>query len=908
MPGRTKRFADPSRPTGRAISPVLSRQSNPCRRIRAIRVASSTGAGLLLTVGRAEEASALIDRALAIDQANSQAFAVQSVIAVTRNEKERALALAQKAVALDGRSPSARVALSYAQQAFFDVKGARTSLEEAVSFAPENALAWARLSELWLSSKYVGKALDAAQRALDLNPRLARTQTVLGFARLVQIEIGAAKEAFKKAIRLDQADPLPRLGLGLAKIRDGKLKEGRSEIEIAVSLDPNNSLLRSYLGKAYFEEKREKQASEQFRIAKELDPMDPTPWFYDAIQKQTLNRPVEAIEDLQKSMALNNNRAVYRSRLLLDEDLAARGVSLARVYDDLGFQWLALSEGWKSLETDPANHSAHRFLADSFFSLPRHEIARVSELLQSQLLQPVNILPIQPQLAESRTFFGGGAGPRDASYNEYTSLFERDRLSLLLGGVGGERGTFSDEVVQSGTVGRYSYSVGQFHSETDGFRPNNWERSNIYQAFTQASITPRTSVQAEYRHSEFRSGDLYAFFDPQAFSLLSNDQNRGDQFRFGVHHSFAPQSDLIGSFMYGTRKADSYVAYPDRFPYDYKEDASGYGVELQHIYRAERFSLIAGFGYFDTDSNRTFTLFDFPVPGMNFESPSKPDVSHTNFYLYSHLNFPANVTWTLGVSVDWFKGGAYELDTRQPNPKLGVTWTPFPGTTLRGAVFRTLKRTLLTNQTVEPTHVAGFNQFFDDGEGTDAWRYGVGLDQKLSEHLFAGVEYSWRDLDIPFQEASPGLPVSTRDGHERLGRAYLYWAPHPWFSVGPEYQYERFEYSPDLPIGNLLTLDTHRVGLGVGFYHPRGIFARVRPTFVVQTGDIWDHNLQLAHADSNFVTLDASIGYRLPKRLGLIEIEARNLFDEGFRFQDTWPQNPRITPGRCILTRWTLSF
>jgi hypothetical protein len=50
-------------------------------------------------------------------------------------------------------------------------------------------------------------------------------------------------------------------------------------------------------------------------------------------------------------------------------------------------------EGWKSVEVDPASDSAHRLLADSYAALPRHEVARVSELLQAQLLQPLNITP-----------------------------------------------------------------------------------------------------------------------------------------------------------------------------------------------------------------------------------------------------------------------------------------------------------------------------------------------------------------------------------------------------------------------------------------------------------------------------------------------------------------------------------
>ena len=185
------------------------------------------------------------------------------------------------------------------------------------------------MSELELSRGDLDAALEAAKKAEALNPTLARTQTVLGFAYLTRIEVERAKKAFEHAIRGDPADPLPRLGMGLAKIRDGDLEGGTREIETAASLDPNNSLVRSYLGKAYFEEKRGGLAETEFEQAKLLDPEDPTPWFYDAIQKQTTNRPVEALHDLERAIALNDNRAVYRSRLLLDQDLAARSAARA---------------------------------------------------------------------------------------------------------------------------------------------------------------------------------------------------------------------------------------------------------------------------------------------------------------------------------------------------------------------------------------------------------------------------------------------------------------------------------------------------------------------------------------------------------------------------------------------------
>ena len=162
--------------------------------------------------------------------------------------------------------------------------------------------------------------------------------------------------------------------------------------------------MRSYVGKAYYEENtgaRERLAGTQLEMAKQLDPNDPTPWRDHAVRKQTENRPVEALKDVQQSIELNDERAVYRSRLLLDEDLAARSTSLARIYSDLSFKQLAQVQGWRSLQADPTNFSAHRFLSDSYLTQPRHEIGRLSELLQSQLWQPLNLTPLQPQIGET---------------------------------------------------------------------------------------------------------------------------------------------------------------------------------------------------------------------------------------------------------------------------------------------------------------------------------------------------------------------------------------------------------------------------------------------------------------------------------------------------------------------------
>jgi tetratricopeptide (TPR) repeat protein len=865
---------------------------------------------LLVAVGRVDQADADIKRALRLAPNDSNALALQSIIAVVQNEKDQALNVAQRAVEAAPGSATAWIALSYARQARFDLEGARASLEKAVQLDPKNALAWARLAELWSSFGRLDQALKAAQKAVILEPDLSRTQTVLGFAYLTEVKTTQAKEAFAKAIALDQADPLPRLGLGLAKIREGDLDEGRREIEVAASLDPNNSIVRSYLGKAYYEEKRIPLDEHQYIIAEELDPKDPTPWFYDAIAKQTTNRPVEALQDMEKAIELNDNRAVYRSRLSLDSDLAARSASLGKIYTDLGFQQLALVEGWKSVNTDSTNYSAHRFLADSYSALPRHEIARVSELLQSQLLQPINTTPIQPRLGESNLFLISAQGPGALSFNEFNPIFNRDGITLQTSGLVGENSTYGGEAVASGIYEKTSFSVGGFHFSTDGFRENADQRDEIANVFVQQEVTPDTSLQAEYRYRDLEQGDVQQrFFPEDFFSALRNEEER-HTFRLGARHAFSPGAILLGSFIY--QDSDGRVRIndiPDPGSFiDDKFPQTAFSGELQHLFRSRYLNLRTGAGYVDVD-RKDDTTFRFPGPDpIEIRSVTDEDLQAFNAYAYADVNVLRNVTATLGLSFDSLSGDG-DVDKDQVNPKFGITWTPFAGTTLRAAVFRVLKRTLLNDQTLEPTQVAGFNQFFDDFNLTEAWRYGGAIDQKFTSSLFGGVEFSKRDLTFPeLFIADPSNPVKQDvDFNEYLGRAYLFWTPHPWLALRAQYIFERFERGVFGPT----ELDTQRVPLGIGFFHPSGLSASLTATHWDQDGTFtffFDPSVPFRPGSDDFWTVDTAVSYRLPKRYGFISVGVTNLFDEEFNFFEVDFDNPTIQPTRMVFARVTLAF
>ena len=844
---------------------------------------------------------------------------MQTIIAVAQNENEKALTVAQQAVGAAPRSATPLIALSYAQQSKFNLEGARVSLEKAVELEPRNALAWARLAELHSSFGHLDHAFSAAQEAVTLEPNLSRTQTVLGFAYLTQVKTVEAKDAFEKAITLDQADPLPRLGLGLAKIREGDLHEGSRDIEVAASLNPNDSLIRSYLGKAYYEEKRTGLDEREYVTAKGLDPQDPTPFFYGAIQKQTTNRPVEALQDLQKAIELNDNRVVYRSRLLLDSDLAARSASLARVYTDLGFQELALVEGWKSVNTDPSNFSAHRFLADSYSVLPRHEIARVSELLQSQLLQPLNMTPIQPQLAESNLFLISAGGPGALSFNEFNPLFNRNGITAQAGSILGERNTYAGEGIVSGIYENTAFSVGGLHFTTDGWRKNADQKDDIANVFLQHELSPKTSVQAEYRHRDFESGDLKLNFLPNDFSRSFEDNITTDTYRLGLRHAQSPSSIFLGSFMYQNRDQRGHDEPTPISTIDVqRRNHTGISSEIQHLFRSPIVNLTSGFGYFDVDGAENIRLeLNLPPPpsgpGPQTISDSiNKDVRHFNVYTYANFSLLKDVTITLGGSGDFYdpKSSSAEKNN-QFNPKAGIVWNPFPSTTVRAAAFRVLRRTLITNQTLEPTQVAGFNQFFDDNDinGVRSWRYGGAVDQKFSLNLHGGVEYTRRDMSVPYEDLTV-TPTQIRraDWVEQLARAYLFWTPHPWLALRAAYQYEEFERAKEFTIF-LRRLKTHSVPLGATLIHPSGFSASLQTTYYHQHGTLFPQGGESFFSDtSDFWLVDAGLSYRLPKRYGFVTVGVKNLADKKFKYQETDFKNPNIQPSRMAFAQITLAF
>ncbi|MGI9504693.1 MAG: tetratricopeptide repeat protein, partial [Geminicoccaceae bacterium] len=861
-------------------------------------------AAILLTVGRFEEAEAAITRALAQDEDAADAYAVRTIIHVTRNERAQALRDADRAVQLAPNSSTALIAQSYARQAGFDLEGARESLRSAVEKNPNDALAYARLAEIELSFADYDRANEAARQATTLAPNLARTQTVLGFSKLAEIDTDAARKAFARAIAQNSADPLPHLGFGLATIRDGFLEAGRRDLEIAASLDPNNALIRSYLGKAYFEEKRGPKDATQFDLAKKLDPNDPTPWFYDAIRKQTENRPVEALRDLEKAIELNDNRAVYRSSLLLDRDRAARGVSLARVYDDLGFEQLAVRLATKSISLDPTNHSAHRFLSDAYARRPEHEIARLSLLRTAKLLQTSNFSPVLPTQTATDLNIVTNIGPQSVSNNEFNSLFERDGLRLHGLGFIGNNSSWGEELAVNMISNSLSISAGQFKSDTDGFRKNFGIENEIYNIFAQLFVSKNLNIQAEYTGINNKNGDINLQFDPDVFSDRDNNSLSEDNFRIGAAYRFNTANTMLLSVQRNNSRTNN-QRFIDTISFgtivdDVDLDEKGSQIEIQNIFSKGNSSSIIGFGYTDFSADRNINTIsnigDFLI---------EEDLNSENFTIYYYQYFSPidNFSVDFGLSYDNLE--EENFDVKQFNPKLGIQWAPFKWAQIRAAAFQSVKRQFILDTTLEPTQVAGFNQYRDDFNLTESNFYGLGFDFDIAWGANVGAEIFRRDSKVP---------TSTGSIDQRVDNAHLYYyqpiGKRFSLTVEPELEYTNFDApSTNVPqkIRNVV------LPVGIRYFGVAGLIAGLEVNFVHQRVNQLEVGGASSRLNENFFTVDANAGWRDPKGNYLFELEARNIFDQNFNFRDQnfrtfRERSARFIPDATFLAKLTVSF
>ncbi|MGF1450709.1 MAG: TonB-dependent receptor domain-containing protein [Opitutales bacterium] len=408
-------------------------------------------AQLRLATGHVEAAEALLGR-----RQDGPAQALREVIAVVRGQPITS--------AEPPKGASHWLARSYSLQANGRLDAAREAAKAATELAHDFGYAWVRLAQLHFSFADYAAMGTALERADALSPSNPIAFVLRGFRSAAANSPKEARTAFERAIALDPSVAEAWLGRGLIEFQQGNEARGLRYVQAAAALEPTRSLLRSYLGKAFAEQDffarfdlGEARAPENFRkaaaeleLAKDLDPADPTPWLYNSLLLRATNRYNEAVGELQQSLERNDNRSLFRSRLLLDEDVAVRRANLANIYRLAGLEEQAFSEAGKAVTADYTNFSAHIFLRGAYEELldplglrRRFETAWANEWFLGNMLSPL----------------GAGIVAQTITNQEYTALFTDKGYEGAVTGTVDSRERFSASVFQAYRWDKFSVGV-----------------------------------------------------------------------------------------------------------------------------------------------------------------------------------------------------------------------------------------------------------------------------------------------------------------------------------------------------------------------------------------------------------------------------------------------------------------
>jgi tetratricopeptide (TPR) repeat protein len=747
-------------------------------------------AALLLPVGQVEQTEAALAALPAdADRPQQLAAALQQLIAAVKRDPSPSTLNPQLSTELLASS-------YYEQSRGGDREGSlETALKlarDATAKSPEFGFAWTRVADLEFSFGNTRKAREALERGLALSPRNAQALALKGFLLAAENKTAEALTWFDRALAIDSALGNAWLGRGVCRIRRGDTAGGREDLLIAAALEPQRAGLRNYLGKAFGNAGDFPHAERELELAKKLDPNDPTPWLYSALVHQQNNRVNDAIRDLEKSQQLNDNRGVYRSQLLLNQDHAVRSANLAHIYADAGMTDVAVREASRAVTYDYANYSAHLFLANSYEAMRdrnnynlRYGTPAFTEYFVANLLAPVDAGPLSPAISQ----------------NEYSRLFNQNHLGFLSSTEYLSRGAWSQSAVQYGTFDTFNYSLEGVYRTDPGQRVNNdFELKQIVLSIKQ-QITAQDSIYFRVDASEIKAGDVRQRYDPaDAWTDLRSRETHEPDLALGYHHEWSPGIHtllLLGRITDRTSASSDNVIgivtpFSEGVPiglivfdktFRIKSSQELYSAELQQIIQTPDHSTVFGALYQQADfdlrlleKSFEYDIFVPPPPPIG-EPPGRFTIANQNLTVRpERVSIYGYHSWQVfdplllvgGLSYDQIRypqnWNSFPISDRQArkeqwSPKAGVVWTPARGTTVRGAYTRSLSGTSLDQSfRMEPTQVAGLNQSFRSliseslvgaTSGARFETFGITLEQKFETGTYIGLsgELLYSDVD-----------------------------------------------------------------------------------------------------------------------------------------------------------------
>ena len=122
-----------------------------------------------------------------------------------------------------------------------------------------------------------GMAVQAWERATEIDPTMTRAYNYLGRAYYTQGMIEEAIEAYKKSVELDPSNPTAYINLGIAYRYYEEFDAAINELNKAIELNPLSALAHDEIGMALLKMKKMDEAISAYKNATAIDSKFPQP-------------------------------------------------------------------------------------------------------------------------------------------------------------------------------------------------------------------------------------------------------------------------------------------------------------------------------------------------------------------------------------------------------------------------------------------------------------------------------------------------------------------------------------------------------------------------------------------------------------------------------------------------------
>ena len=798
-------------------------------------------------------------------------------------------------------------------------------------------------------------ALADATRASQLMPGSTTAWNVLGNVLDARDAPREAEAAYRKAINLDPEDPVARANVAILYLQQGRLAEAKAEIDTAMAGDPGFDLglvarglyhLKAgemdkavqdllagstanpayaqamlLLAAAYYESGQREPAEQALENADRLDPNDPvtaSAAVAIAANEYDSDRAIRSAQEaLKRARARGGDYAALSASRdqgsTLNDAYRLQGLDAwGRYYGDVVFDPFSAS----ALVDQAVAGSPNPFAVEGDYGNdpvpePTPNDSVLGSFTQALLLDP-RMLASRTRGANlvHRPFFeatlgGGGVGGDGSGWNAEGEIRGYATYPFPIS-VYGQLSKKETNESRSGASPGVSFDNTSFDLSDDAFTGF---------GYVAASPTPNDNIVA-FGAFDDSSNDL-----TKGFSQISNVvgdfysnsvENRNGDFGLAWGHSFGYRNVISTGVLASGFNRNSFEEnlvlevdqsgnLIDFASVDQTIESKSTSIigSINHSIGIDEFTLRYGLeaGTFNQDrSVRTRTL----TPAL----PLEVITQEANFDLAAGRAY-ADVIYEItpalqaeaGMFATYLDGSS--LDEFNPEPRVGLAWSPFEGHWLRAMYMK--ESSAINGATLAPVGVLGLqsNQAPLDVGGT-AQTFGARWDAEWSPYLFTSVDYQHQELKTLAIPVPLSLDqISLNEGRiDRLSATVNLWLTHglgAFFSLA--YLDSENLDSTSVSFGGPLPYVPDRTArIGLTWVSTSNLKATIAGTYV---GERWGEGatVPVNRMMDGYWTADAFLTWEPFDKRFELELAAYNLFDEDFEVAPYTPGWGRVFTG-----------